>query len=169
MTLRLLLAIVLAVALVTLDQHAMSQSTAERYESLLIEYEAANVAWRARFESPTQESERVARYREYPAWTFAPSFVELARAAGSDATAFDALARVVRLDSSVDLADRELVTYYEQSLELLLQHHLANSQLRSLFRSVARGIVPCSERFLRRLMNESESREVRAEACFNLR
>jgi len=62
-------------------------------------------------------------------------------------------------------SDRELFDYYERALELLLENH-RDKDLRPLCADV--GLTKRSEEFLRTLMTDGESEEIRADACFYL-
>lgn len=162
-------AIALTMAVVLLLCHgAYGQSLEESYQALLREYESATEEWGKRFDLPEEaEVDWIARYRDWPAWVFAPRFLELGQYGRESTIAFQALSKVVEMGNSVDATDEQLYPSYSKALELLTANHL-DKELRPLCVMVSRKVLPISERFLQILNEQGRERELRAEATFRL-
>ncbi len=150
--------------LLTLAVTTAHESISERYEALSKEYEAARAAWNDRFDASSPDVDSVERYRTWPAWEFAPRFLEIAREAPEDPLAFDALVWVVRQGSA---GDAQFLPHYKGALELFLCDHLGDERLGQVCRMVAAD-TPAGEDFLRRVLEVGPNREVRGQACLAL-
>lgn len=144
---------------------ALPQSLEEKWDRLNQEYKSSNVAWHEKYDDSKSDDESIARYRDWPGWTFAPRFVAFGESSGSSSEAFESLCELLKMGNSVGESDRELFAHYERALELLLANH-RDKDLRPLCADVRS--TNRSEEFLRTLMTDGESEEIRADACFYL-
>ncbi|WP_345324830.1 TlpA disulfide reductase family protein [Novipirellula rosea] len=118
-----------------------------------------------KYDGVKTEDGSIARYREWPGWSFASKFTSFAEDAGSSQEGFDALLEVLKMGNSVGEFDQDLFDDYERAIELILEKH-REKKLRNLCAQVR--VSKQSENFLRTLMVEGDSNELRAEACFFL-
>jgi len=142
-----------------------AQSLQDRFDQLNREYESSMAAWHEEYDDAKGNVESIARYRDWPGWMFAPRFVAFGESAGSSSEGFESLCELLNMGNSVGEFDRELFRHYERAIERLLANHWGE-KLRPLCHQVR--VSHGSEAFLRTLMNESESEETRAEACYCL-
>lgn len=145
----------------------------EQYEALVEQFKAASDAWDKQFGSAGQrnspEAPKEARYRDWPGWTFAPRFVELAERHPGDPAAMDALLKVAdEIGRAVGQGDIALVPHFHRALEIALRDHLESERMREFCRAAARYVSPSAEPFLRSVLEKSRNRNVRGAACLNL-
>ncbi len=153
---------------------AYSESTTpkEHYEGLLKDYEVAERSWNEKYRlegTPEANVDWAARYRDWPGWSFAPRFVELAEANPDDPTAVDSLLWVVNRALNVGVEDQALVPHYSRALELRSQNARIDDP--RVGQSCVQGLryaSPSSETFLRTLLKKSRDREIRGRACLAL-
>lgn len=149
-----------------------SRSVRNSYENLLKEYEAADQAWRTRYNSAPDPGAKVdmeARWREWPAWSFAHRFVKFAESHVADPTAVEALVWVVNRALSVGANDRELLPYYSRALQLLEDgDHFDDKNVGLLCHQGLIYACPASEKFLRTMMVKSRTREAQGRSCIAL-
>jgi thiol-disulfide isomerase/thioredoxin len=143
----------------------VGQSLKDEFQQLRREYATSNEAWHVNYDDVKTDDASIARYREWPGWSFAPKFVAFAEDAGSSQEGFDALVEVLKMGNSVGEFDQDLFNHYERAIELLLEKHREKG-LRTVCTEVR--VSKQSENFLRTLMDEGDSKELRAEACFRL-
>ena len=141
-----------------------AQSLKDDYEQLQREYASSSKAWAARHDLIKTESDSISRYSEWPAWTFAPKFLAFAESAGASQEGFAAIMEILRMGQDAQF-DQQMFDNYEHALELLLANH-RDKELRPICSEV--GQSKQSEVFLRTLIAEGDSTELRAEACFRL-
>lgn len=142
-----------------------AQSPEDELQQLQREYASSTAAWQVQYDGVKTEDGSIARYREWPGWSFAPKFISFAEDAGSSQEGFDALSEVLKMGNSVGEFDQDLFDPYEHAIELILAKH-RDKELRTLCAEVR--VSKQSEIFLRTLMAEGDSKELRAEACFRL-
>ena len=90
-----------------------AQSLQEQFGLLNREYKSSTVAWHEKYDGAKGDDESIARYRDWPGWTFAPRFVAFGESAGSSSEGFESLCELVNLGNSVGEFDRELFRHYE--------------------------------------------------------
>jgi hypothetical protein len=144
----------------------------ERYEALLREYEAADAAWNGRYDTSAGDQAKVdwnARYADWPGWSFARRFVELAEATPGDPAAMDALYWVVDRALRVGVDDREFAPSHRRALGLLTEgHRFEDRRLKAACVWALTYPSPQTERLLRIVLSESKDRDVRGLACLCL-
>ncbi|GAA4459706.1 hypothetical protein GCM10023156_39670 [Novipirellula rosea] len=143
----------------------VAQSLKDEFQQLQREYASSTEAWQVKYDGVKTEDGSIARYREWPGWSFASKFTSFAEDAGSSQEGFDALLEVLKMGNSVGEFDQDLFDDYERAIELILEKH-REKKLRNLCAQVR--VSKQSENFLRTLMVEGDSNELRAEACFFL-
>lgn len=143
----------------------VAQSLKDEFQQLQREYASSTSAWQLKYDGVKTEDGSIARYREWPGWSFASKFTSFAEDAGSSQQGFDALLEVLKMGNSVGEFDQDLFDEYERAIELILEKH-REKKLRNLCAQVR--VSKQSENFLRTLMVEGDSNELRAEACFFL-
>lgn len=167
--------IVIAIQVVVtslMAQDVATQTPQERCEILLREYKAEELAWNARYgggrlEDPEPLLE--ARYRDWPAWQYAPRFLEFAEANPGDPAAVDALLWIVNQSLAVGVSDRQLIPPYTRALDLLGKgKSLDDGRVGEACRHALRYPAPWTEQFLRTLLERSRNRDVRGMACLAL-
>src|SRR5262245_10723317 len=97
-------------------------SVAERYEALIREYQAQEVAWNQQFGGGQRGDPQellVLRYRDWPAWKYAPRFLQVAEDDPKGPRSTDALLWIVDLAHQVGVGDMQLAPVYARALELL--------------------------------------------------
>jgi peroxiredoxin len=153
-------------------QDEPAQTPRQKYDALLREYEAEEVAWSSNYgggEKGDPQELLIARYRDWPGWTYAPRFIQFAEAHLDDSTALEALSWVVNQARAVGAGDLQLNPPFRRAWELLLQQHRFDSrQVIESCRSSFRYGSPWTEQFLRTALEQSKNREVRGLACFYL-
>ncbi|MCR9207031.1 MULTISPECIES: TlpA family protein disulfide reductase [Rhodopirellula] len=142
-----------------------AQSPENELQQLQREYASSTEAWQMQYNGVKTEDGSIARYREWPGWSFAPKFISFAEEAGSSQDGFDALLEVLKMGDSVGQFDQDLFDHYEHAIKLILEKH-RDKELRTLCAKVR--VSKQSESLLRTLMAEGDSKELRAEACFRL-
>lgn len=143
----------------------VAQSMKDEFQQLQREYASSTMAWQMKYDGVETEDGSIARYREWPGWSFASKFTSFAEVTGSSQEGFDALLEVLKMGNSVGEFDQDLFDHYERAIELILEKH-SEKNLRNLCAQVR--VSKQSENFLRTLMVEGDSNELRAEACFFL-
>jgi thiol-disulfide isomerase/thioredoxin len=144
----------------------------EQYNALIKQYDLADLLWNKDYnvgDGPQAETDREARYRACPIWSFAPRFIKLAETYPEHPAAVDALLWVTDLAAHYAVVVRELLPLYARAVELLLERDRIDDPRVGL--ACLQGLrydCPPSERFLRVAMVKSRNREVRARACLGL-
>jgi peroxiredoxin len=153
-------------------QDAPPQTPKQRYEALLKEYEAEELAWNLRYGGGKLEDPEAlleARYRDWPGWAFSVRFLEFAESNPTDPKAVDALILIVNQSISVGVSDRQLVPPYARALDLLTQDHrfddkrVAEACIRALHYA-----SPWTEQYLRTVLDQAKDRDARGLACLQL-
>lgn len=136
------------------------------FTNLLREYRTVDQDWFQRVHAAKDATTRVAIYQEYPPGKFAPRFLEFAEAKPTDASAFEALKTVVRMESGIGNSDFEYLPHYERALDNMLRHH-RHRRLSDVIAQV--GVwSDKSEEFLRILSEAKENPKLAAEATLAL-
>jgi thiol-disulfide isomerase/thioredoxin len=144
------------------------QTTRQKYDALLKEYEAADAAWNRRFDDAA-EVDWEARFRDWPGWSFARRFVELAESDPDDPAATDALLWVVARSLNVGVGDRELYPLHERALTLLARgDRLDDERIGEACRRALSYPSAPAEHFLRLVLEVGRDRQVRGLACLCL-
>jgi peroxiredoxin len=157
----------IAIGLLAVFAAADGPKTArEQYDALMKEYKAAEAAWEERY---GDEKDVVARYREWPAWSFLPRFLALGEASRADPAGIDSLIWVVDQAKSVGTRDAALLPSYSKALKLLGRPDLIADErvVRSIWRG-ARYVSPASEAYLRLVLEASPNVNTRGLACLGL-
>jgi peroxiredoxin len=153
-------------------QAAPAPTLKQQFEALLLEYQAAEVAWNQKYgagQLADPQAQLIARYRDWPGWKYAPRFVQLAEEGGQDQAASDALVWVSGLAPQVGTGDIELVPAYRRAFELLAQgNRLEDRRVIEACRQAFRYPSPWTEEYLRTAIAQSGNREVRGLACLFL-
>lgn len=157
-----LLAVLLVVVMTDMIR---AQSLTDRLQQLQRGYASSYQAWRSQYDDVGANDGSIARYRNWPGWSFAPKFIAFADSHEQTQEGFDALMEVLKMGRSVSPFDRELFHHYEHAIELMLTKHLDRVQ-RTVCANI--GVSDQCEKFLRTLINEGKSKEIRAEACLRL-
>ncbi len=150
-------------------------SVKQQYDALLKEYESAIDSWQKEFDRFGVEENKASvlhlqrRFLAWPAFSFAPKFVEFAEKNPGDPASFDALAKVVaEMGMQINSFDRDLRAPHRRSLELLARDYLADPRIETVVRSLRGYRGPAAEAFLRLVLEKSGDRRVKAIACVNL-
>ena len=143
----------------------LGQSVKEDLRNCKQQYEDSLKAWNQKHKNAKTEDESIARHKEWPGWNYAPKLVALAERAQSSQEGFEAICEVLDLGNSVGEFDREIFGPYERAVALLIEYH-RSQDLRPICSRVR--ISEGSEKFLIALMENAESRETRADACYHL-
>jgi peroxiredoxin len=153
-------------------QGAGSQTPRQQYDALIKEYEAEEMAWNARYgagQLNDPQAQIIARYRDWPGWSFAARFLEIADANPDDPAAGDALIWIVNLAPSVGVGDRQLVPTLGRAFHLLSRGRwLDNKRVIEACRRSFRYASPWTEGYLRTVLENSRDREIRGVACLLL-
>jgi hypothetical protein len=156
-------------------QDTKAETSRAQFEKLSEAYKAALTAWSDEFErfnlkeTTASESDLERRFLAWPGWSFAPRFLKLAEDNAKDTVAVDALLQVVTdIGIRVSPNDRELIRSYKRALELLVRDHLGDERLALVCKCLARFNSRPAEMFLRTVLKESSSRNVRGVACLAL-
>jgi len=140
-------------------------TSAERFEALTHEYEAQEVAWNQQFGGGQRGDPQellVLRYRDWPAWNYAPKFLQVAEDDPKGPKSTDALLWVVNLAHQVGVGDAQLAPVYGRTLELLAEgNRLDERRVLEGCRMAARYPCPAMERFLHAAIQRSHDREIR--------
>jgi hypothetical protein len=144
----------------------------QRYDALVREYEAADLAWTQRDgtgQLTDPQAQLIARYKDWPAWSFAPRFVQLAEEGGQDPAASDALTWVAGRAPQVGTGDAGLAPAFRRAFELLSWgSRLDDRRVLEACRPAFRYPSPWIEGYLRTTSEKSGNREVRGLACLHL-
>jgi peroxiredoxin len=157
----------IAIGLLVLCAAADGPKTArEQYDALVKEYKAAEAAWEEKY---GDEKDVVARYREWPAWSFLPRFLALGEANRADPAGIDALIWVVDQAKAVGTRDAALMPAYSKALKLLGRPDLIADErvVRTIWRSTCYA-SPASEAYLRLVLEASPDVNTRGLACLGL-
>ena len=149
-----------------------SQTPRQQYEALIKEYEAEEMAWNAKY-GPGQlkdpQAQLIARYRDWPGWSFAARFLEFAEANPDDPAAEDALIWIVNQATSVGVGDRQLVPILGRAFHLLSRDQwLDDKRVIEACRRSFRYASPWTEGYLRTVLEKSHDRDIRGVACLHL-
>ena len=140
-----------------------------RFQELREEYKAAEEEWGRRYNGEPGKADPGARYRDWPAWSFAPRFLALAEADPEDPVSFDILLRVLEFADHASEMDRSLLPSFERATAALLRDHIQDGRLKRACERMAGGVAtPPREKFLRAVLETSRDREARAWACVGL-
>jgi peroxiredoxin len=111
----------------------------------------------------------VKRYQDWPGWSFAQRFFELADETPADPERVDAWLWVVGLDRAVNENDKSFLPLYSRALEVLAQDHLDDKRVPKLcLENVTHDLSVPAERFLRKVLSQGPTREAKAFACLGL-
>ncbi len=163
-----MLSLILGLALV------VQSPTRQAFDGLKAEYEAAEADWYRRYPGidparPDAEVDYVGRFRDYPAWFYAPRFLAFGEAHPGDPAGIDALFWVADQVSSVGDRDRDLAPSMARALELLARSRIDDPRVDALCRRISfSGSMPSAEAFLRAASTRASSREVRGRAGLGL-
>jgi thiol-disulfide isomerase/thioredoxin len=145
-------------------------SAREQFEALKAEYDAKEADWNRRYTGgetrlPEEKIDYEGRFRDYPAWSYAPKFLAFAEAHPGDPAGVDALFWLTDLISSVGDHNRDLAPSLARALEILGRSHVDDPRVDALCRSISfSGGMPASEEFLRVVSERAASRDVRGRA-----
>jgi len=144
------------------ESAAAGETPAGRLAALEAEYEKAQKDFGALYEKAKTDEERQALFeKHYPSpAAYVPRFIALAKEAPQDEAAAKALGWVLRYCRE----EPELT----EALDLLLEHHAEREALAAMCAPLRYSDVPRVETFLRTLLVESPSEEVRGQACYCL-
>jgi thiol-disulfide isomerase/thioredoxin len=146
-----------------------SKKTIDRFQALKGEHKAAENAWAKRFDGEPGRADSVARYKEWPGWSFIPRFLELAEASPKDPATYDVLVRILEFGDEVSEMDRGFLPSFDRAMALLLRDYIQDRRLKRVCEMwLDTAASPPRERFLRAVLEQSRDREVRAWACFSL-
>jgi len=151
--------------LVLAMQFATAQEMVNKYAAVQKQYESAIHVWQDRFDGNSNEDGGVSRYRDWPGWKFAPQFIKLAESDAPKHERFESIVSVIKMGSEVGEYDRELYSYYERAIALMLAEH-KDEPLGELCSQV--GTSPQSEAFLNFLAHHADTVDIRAEAFLHL-
>lgn len=139
---------------------------AEKYQSLLKEFQRASSGATSSDEERMQLIGRVYKARQ----VMAAQFIELAEANPDDPVAIDALIQAAWYVNSipwpVELVGEDHTS--AKALSILQSTYIDSEKLGEVCQRVATGIEPQYEQFLRTVLEESPHVEVRGAACFSL-
>ena len=148
------------------DRTARTQE--DRFQALNEEYKAAEDMWAKRYDDEPGRADPVARYRDWPGWSFIPRFLELAESSPKCPATYDVLLRILEFADNVSEMDRSFLPLYERAMALLLRDYIQDRRLKRVCEMMVDTGTPPRERFLRAVLEHSREREVRAWACFGL-
>jgi peroxiredoxin len=153
-------------------QGAESKTPRQRYDALIKEYEAEEVAWTVKYgagQLNDPQAQLIARYRDWPGWSFAVRFLEFAEANPDDPAAGDALIWIVNQATSVGVGDRQLVPMFGRAFHLLSRGQwLDDKRVIEACRRSFRYASPWTEGYLRTVLEKSHNADVRGVACLHL-
>ena len=158
--------VVLASLLVIARQDPKPDAAREEFQALLSRYEVASKLWEQKHGA---EADPVARYRDWPAWSFIPEVLVFAEEHAGDPSSADALLWVVKRTPEVGATDRFLVPHLGRALELLAKDvGYDDPRVRDAFVTPLRYPSPAIERFVRAALEKGRDRETRGLACLAL-
>lgn len=143
----------------------------EQFEALKVEYTSKQAEWDRRYTGgenrlPEAKIDWAGRYRDYPAWAYAPRFLALAEAHAGDPAATDALFWVADLIGSVGDRDRDLSGPLARTLEIVGRSHVDDPRVDALCRTVTTsGSMPAAATFLQTVAERAASPDVRGRAA----
>ncbi len=159
------------VALLVFAGQLAAQTPKQRYESLLAEYIKAVGAWTEQYEPGGKQAadvQTLARYEDWPTWTFLPRFMALAEQNPNDPAASDALVWIVDQGQAIGLNDKEYYPFLVRSLEQLERAQILDNRPVQKPRWVMRHPSPATEQYLRSILAKNKNRDVRGRACLYL-
>ena len=84
---------------------APAQSLQEHFRLLTQEYKASTDAWHEKYDDSKGDDELIARYRDWPGWTFAPLFAAFGERAGASSEGFESVCELLKMGNSVGEVD----------------------------------------------------------------
>jgi hypothetical protein len=159
------------IALFVLAQQTPAQTPKERFDSLVAEYTRATREWEQRYtpgDKPAPAEETIARYQDWPTWTYLPQFMELAEKNPRDPAAVDALLWIVDQGQAIGLNDKDYYPLLVRALAQLERAQVLDNRPVPKPRWVMRHPSPATEQFLRDILAKNKNREVRGRACLYL-
>ena len=154
-------------------QGAGSQTARQQYDALIKEYEADELTWNARYgagQLNDPQAQLIARYRDWPGWSFAARFLEFAEANPDDPAAGDALVWIVKQATNVGVSDRQIVPVFGRAFHLLSRGRWLDDKrvIEACRRSFRYYAAPWTEGYLRTVLERSHDRDIRGVACLHL-